>query len=223
MARVTSWGVAVAAALGIAACGESRSVQQAVGAASTCATCHSAPGEGRPFRDADGNVETFRQSVGAHEAHLHGNLGEVSCADCHRVPRQVGEPGHLEDSPDDVRFGPLARTGAVNPRYESLGCAATYCHGNFPNGRRDNRPAWLGGSAAATCGSCHAVPPTSGRHPEHRVAEVRCDECHGPFLSASHVNGAVNLTLTGYDERFKTCAQMCHLPRSWPAPGDEAR
>ncbi len=143
----------------------------------------------------------------------------------------MNDPGHLEAIPPaTVQFGALARTGGAAPVYhQGDGCSASYCHGNFPGGNRSNTPAWLGGPAAALCGSCHALPPPSGRHALHFDAGVRCDQCHGPFLQASHVNGTVDVALTpqpgqplpdAYNRQFKTCAQACHAPRSWPAPGD---
>lgn len=217
----TSWHAAAAAALVLAACGESRVLEAPSAGTSGCASCHAAPGEAPPFRDQTGSVDSGRLSVGAHDAHLHGDLVQsISCAECHTVPRTVTAPGHLEDSPGDVRFGPLARTGGVDPRYEAPGCAATYCHGNFPGGNRSNAPTWLAGAGAAKCGSCHVVPSGSGRHPEHATAGVSCVECHGPFVAATHVNGVKDVPLPAWRPTSATCAQACHLPRSWRAPGD---
>src|SRR6266542_2624421 len=163
------WGVKVtaveAAAVALAACGEPRVVEAPSGGTSGCASCHTAPGEGPPFRDQTGSTDPGRLTVGAHDAHLHGDIvASISCDECHTVPRTIADSGHLQDSPGDIRFGPLPRTGGAQPRYEATGCAASYCHGNFPGGNADNTPRWLGGRSAALCGSCHALPPATGQH-----------------------------------------------------------
>lgn len=224
--RVGSWGAAAAAAaVALAGCGDARVAETPLAGASDCASCHTAPGEGPPFRDHTGATDPSRLSVGAHDAHLHARLAApLSCGDCHRVPQRVNDPGHLDAlSPTNVQFGPLARTGGASPVYAQQGCQASYCHGEFPGGNRGNAPRWLAGAAAAGCGTCHALPPPSGRHPEHLAAAVRCDQCHGPFLQALHVNGTTDVALPAYDRRFKTCGQACHGPRSWPGEGDAAR
>lgn len=224
MGRVGSWGVATAAALALAACGDARVAQTPLAGTSSCASCHTAPAEAPPFRDQAGATDAGRASVGAHDAHLHpGFAAPLSCADCHRLPQALNDPGHLDTPPGgDVQFGALARTGGANPVYVDQGCQASYCHGNFPGGNRANAPRWLGG-AAVSCGSCHAVPPPSGRHPEHAAAQIRCDQCHGPFVQATHVDGAIQVPIPIWDARFKTCAQACHAPHAWRAEGDAAR
>ena len=224
MGHAASWGAA-AAAFALAACGSAQVAQTPLGADSVCASCHSAPGEPAPFRDPNGSIDPNKVSVGAHDAHLHPDFTEpISCAECHKVPEGVNDPGHLDTPPpNNVQFGTLAKTHGANPVYRSGdGCAASYCHGNFPGGNRTNTPQWLGGPSQAACGTCHGISPPTGRHPEHIVAGVSCDKCHGPFLTTTHVNGVVDVPLPTYNPQFKTCAQACHLPRSWPAPGDAA-
>jgi predicted CxxxxCH...CXXCH cytochrome family protein len=227
MERVGSWGAAAAAALafGLAACGDARVAQTPLAASSDCASCHTAPGEAPPFRDQTGSADPGRVTVGAHDAHLHAELAApLSCGDCHRLPQRVSDPGHLDAVPPaTVQFGTLARTGGASPVYQGLGCQASYCHGNFPGGNRGNAPGWLAGAAAGQCGTCHGIPPPSGRHPEHAAAGVRCDQCHGPFLQATHVDGRVEIGLPSYDARFKTCGQACHGLRLWTVAGDANR
>lgn len=226
MGRVGSWGAAAAAAFALAACGDARVAQTPLAGESGCASCHAAPGEAPPFRDQTGSTDPRRLTVGAHDAHLHPRFSApVACGDCHRVPQRVNDPGHLESQPpgEAVPFGPLARTGGANPTYGPSGCQASYCHGNFQGGNRSNAPQWLAGSAAIGCGSCHDVPSPTGRHPQHSAAAVRCDECHGRFVPATHLNGTVDVVLPAYDRRFKTCGQACHAPRAWPGEGDASR
>jgi predicted CxxxxCH...CXXCH cytochrome family protein len=222
MGHVGSWG-AVVAAFALAACGKAREAQSPLAAQSDCASCHTAPGEGPPFRDPTGSTDVNRLTVGAHDAHVHAELTEpLSCGECHKVPQAVGDPGHLDALPPaTVQFGPLARTGGATPTYTNVGpnpgCQASYCHGNFPGGNRTNAPSWRGGAAVGQCGTCHGLPPPTGAHPEHAAAGVRCDQCHGSFLQATHVNGTVDVPLTVFDRKSLTCAQACHVPRSWPA------
>jgi predicted CxxxxCH...CXXCH cytochrome family protein len=222
MHRASSLGAA-AAALALAACGSARVAQTPLAGDSVCASCHTAPGQGPPFRDTSGSIDPGRVTVGAHNAHLQPVFtSPISCGECHQVPQGVNDPGHLDAvPPNDVQFGTLARTGGASPVYhQGDGCAASYCHGNFPGGTRTNTPPWVGGAGAAQCGSCHGIPPPSGRHPEHLTAGVSCDRCHGSFLETTHVNGTVDVPLPVYNRQFKTCAAACHDPRSWPAPGD---
>ena len=104
-----------------------------------------------------------------------------------------------------MTFGSLARTGGITTAGyagsltgaggSTAGtCSNTYCHGNFQNGAAANAPSWLGGVAAASCGSCHGLPP-GGTHP----ASTSCDSCHAGYTTttvnaANHLNGAVDVT-----------------------------
>ncbi|HEX9243599.1 MAG TPA: CxxxxCH/CxxCH domain-containing protein [Anaeromyxobacter sp.] len=218
---------AVAAALFAAGCGQPQTVSSPVGSASSCAGCHTAPGEGPPFRDQTGATDPHRLTVGAHDAHLHGNLSSnVTCGDCHTVPRRVTDPGHMDTVPPaTVKFGGLALNGGADPRYVNQGCAATYCHGNFFGGNRTNTPAWLGDASAAACTACHGLPPSTGRHEKHVLDEgISCDQCHGPLFPATHVNGKVDVALAVWDPKYKTCQAMkCHGARSWPGPDDAGK
>jgi predicted CxxxxCH...CXXCH cytochrome family protein len=232
MLRVGSVWTAAAIACAVAGCGESRPMAAAIGAQGGCANCHSAPGEAPPFRDQNGVSDPRQITVGAHDAHLSGNLSPpIACGECHTVPRTVGDPGHLEDSPTDIRFGPLATTAGASPTYTAPSCATTYCHGNFPGGNETNTPRWIGAGPAQTCGACHGVAgdpmPSSGLHPQHRDKAfegnpVTCSSCHGAVLTATHVNGAKDIAMEGWDPATRNCAAACHrnsqVPvRFWPA------
>lgn len=221
MRRVASVWAAAAAVLAMAGCGEGRPAAAQLGGESGCAGCHSAPGEAPPFRDPSGSTDRARLTVGAHDAHLHGNLSApIGCAECHTVPRTVADPGHLEESPGDLRFGTLARTGGVSPTYVQPSCSAVYCHGNFSGGNPGNAPRWIGASGQAACGTCHAIPPRTGEHEEHLGESsggtpITCNTCHGPLVAATHVNGVRNVALPAWNPQLRTCAQACHEARSW--------
>jgi mono/diheme cytochrome c family protein len=73
---------------------------------------------------------------------------------------------------------------------------------------------------SAPCGSCHAIPPASGEHGEHR--RLSCASCHGVGYSSSsvsavtHNNGGVDLNSTiGWASVSKTCSNSCHGKKSW--------
>lgn len=221
MRRVASVWAAAAAAWALAACGESRSAAAPFGAGGGCSSCHSGPGEAPPFRDPSGSIDPTRITVGAHDAHLHGTISSpIACGECHTVPRSIADPGHLEDSPGDVRFGTLARTGGASPTYTQPSCAAVYCHGSFPGGNQGNAPRWVGPPNQAACGTCHGNPPPTGRHSDHvgvsiNGQAVTCASCHGTVGALTHVNGVKNVVIPAWNAQFRTCASACHEPRSW--------
>ncbi|BCG47601.1 Cytochrome c family protein [Citrifermentans bremense] len=71
------------------------------------------------------------------------------------------------------------------------------------------------------CGSCHAIPPATGKHTYHRT-RATCASCHGTGYStttvnaATHANGVKNLaTNIGWNATNRTCANSCHGTKSW--------
>jgi mono/diheme cytochrome c family protein len=75
---------------------------------------------------------------------------------------------------------------------------------------------------AATCGSCHAIPPATGKHAFHTSQGIICATCHGSGYSATtvnaatHANGVVNLTTTiGWNTTSRSCSNSCHGSKSW--------
>jgi hypothetical protein len=94
---------------------------------SACDTCHGSAGNPAPPRDTLGNTLTSARGVGAHRAHLdphptwHAPFG---CADCHRVPVTVSDPGHIGTAlPAEVLFGAAARNGGASPVWNGATCA----------------------------------------------------------------------------------------------------
>jgi len=72
------------------------------------------------------------------------------------------------------------------------------------------------------CGSCHAIPPSAGKHSKHRSQNIACATCHGSGYSttsvnaATHANGVKNLTTTiGWNATNRSCANSCHGSESW--------
>jgi mono/diheme cytochrome c family protein len=68
------------------------------------------------------------------------------------------------------------------------------------------------------CGSCHAIPPTSGKHDKHKSRS--CSTCHGPGYSsttvgATHNNGKKEVISVGWDPAKRTCNNSCHDTKKW--------
>jgi predicted CxxxxCH...CXXCH cytochrome family protein len=216
--RLTNpWGAAALAVCALAACGEARDVVGFTGAQSSCASCHTAPDEGPPFRNRAGQLET----AGSHDRHIAGGISApIQCSECHVIPRGLAEPTHIDGVPTVTFAGTLARTGGA----PATSCGTTYCHGGAFAGV-NNIPLWFAAKPVDdTCGTCHGFPPASGLHVQHVGAEygtgdprptVTCNDCHGALLRATHVNGIKNIVtnnlLQSYDPPTKTCSSVaCH-------------
>ena len=187
-------------------------------ASAQCSACHGDVVDARqqlgdPALHVNGRVEVVDLSHGcgschgppqdlggAHTAHLAGGrVGRaVACAECHTVPTDVADPGHLDDSPgaEVPLAGALARQGGVLARFEAGGCSSTYCHGATLRGGTTAgvAPRWTDGPAATSCGGCHGVP-----YPNHHGPI--CADCHGAVVDRAfriirpdlHINGRVEL------------------------------
>ena len=185
-----------------------------------CNTCHGDFSDSTriaPPRDTNGGTSTTLATVGAHTSHLYENtLGKaVSCTNCHVVPQNFNDPGHISQSPARVIFSGLADTNiASNASFDStqLTCSNVYCHGNFEFKKSDAiptnqfayisdkmvgnnfSPIWnkLDGSQDS-CGTCHGLPPTG-----HLNAPITaCFLCHQGVVDENgniidkdkHING----------------------------------
>ena len=219
----------------------------------TCTSCHGTASRAAttlnpqlaaaPPVDTTGATATTVRGVGAHMKHLSTATRSLNfaCTECHVVPTSNTHSNGVRD----ITFGTLARTGGRTPAYNStsLGCSATYCHGNFTNGRTTATtarpdPVW-NSTAAVTCNNCHSMPTTrTGRHSKHFSSSFNCSECHNGIATGTtatnaaitgptlHVNGAVNVvftptlaftsTGTGTSRRCNgTCHSKNHSSFSW--------
>ena len=171
----------------------------------------SAPGFNATAADTTGATAATAAAVGAHAAHLVGTRWRstpLACNECHTVPG-AGDVAHATGAGTGgaratIAFGTLARTGGITTAAyagSTTGagtngagtCSNVYCHGNFTNGATTLAPSWLGGVAAANCGTCHGTPP-GGTHP----ANSACQNCHTGYTissinPANHLNGSVQV------------------------------
>ncbi len=74
----------------------------------------------------------------------------------------------------------------------------------------------------AACGSCHAIPPATGRHAKHLRQNLSCGTCHGSgyssttVVAALHQNGVKNVaTNIGWNSTSRSCSNSCHGKETW--------
>jgi predicted CxxxxCH...CXXCH cytochrome family protein len=182
----------------------------------TCGSCHGQGDGGAPPRSLDGGTTPDNPGVGAHTAHLRGNnfSRDTLCTDCHKVPTEVGSPGHANGTVDVVLSGlPTVGRRDAGATFDAttLTCNA-WCH--TPEGGAATSPKWTRtGAAPLGCDGCHGAPPAA---PHPQVA--RCSVCHnnalpdGGFVDRSlHVNGVIEVIQA-------TGCTACHGSGMDPAP-----
>ena len=108
----------------------------------------------------------------------------MACAECHLVPKNTNDPGHVDTAlPAEVVFGPLATSSAATPVWnrEAMTCAGSYCHGATLGGGLNKVPKWnVVDHSQSACGSCHGLPP-----PAPHSASTACNLCHAPVVGAN--------------------------------------
>jgi predicted CxxxxCH...CXXCH cytochrome family protein len=183
-----------------------------------CSTCHGNASNAAPPQSAGGLTATTEVTVGAHQTHLKDGASRaaVDCTECHVVPKTVDDPGHIDASPAEVVFGPLATRGGVTPDWDrnAATCSNVYCHGAKTAGGTNKTPQWtkVDGTQAA-CGTCHGKPP-----PFPHPVLTDCSQCHPLTVRADgtidiagghHIDGTLDVKVT--------CAS-CHGNASNNAP-----
>jgi hypothetical protein len=81
-------------------------------------------------------------------------------------------------------------------------------------------------TGGGACGSCHAIPPASGRHAKH--ARYACSNCHGvgysstSVVASTHNNRVVNVASSaGWVASTQLCSNGCHGRKSWNGSGGD--
>lgn len=191
-----------------------------------CDSCHGGGGVAAPPTDLDGNTAITYPGVGAHRAHIGPSdwHAELNCAQCHTVPVNVADPGHIDgDNQAELTFdgiSPLATYDAATAT-----CSNLYCHGN---GRTSNGTMVWTADVNVGCGSCHSIngDGMSGRHQKHLEEGMDCNECHEKVVDAArqfigpqyHVNGVheVNMPNGTFDPVTRNCSNVgCHNNKKW--------
>ena len=191
---------------------------------SLCASCH-----GADFRGGASGVScvschnegptacvTCHQGGPTSNAHSIHAGKHVACAECHVVPTNWDDDGHIVHdgvaitTPPKVTFGataaltivPADRSGP--PTWDGATCSNVYCHGAVLGnaGGTAHAPRWDDPTPAGACDRCHGNPP-----PSH--ARTDCTSCHP--ASAPHIDGIVQVG------REAGCSG-CHGSASSPAP-----
>ncbi|MBI5501298.1 MAG: CxxxxCH/CxxCH domain-containing protein [Deltaproteobacteria bacterium] len=170
-------------------------------AAGLCFECHGEAPSAAPPRAIGGDTDTGSRGVGAHRRHLFpaGTDGfrPVACDECHVVPADLFDEGHISMRPADLTFGPLASRGGLAPSFNGIRCRDVYCHGaSLGAGGSLTAPRWttVDGTQAA-CGTCHAVPPPPP-HPAMAADLELCRGCHPAHFERPgevHVNGEIDV------------------------------
>ncbi len=149
---------------------------------------------------------TFGAVTGSNATPIWTDTTSLTCGSCHGMP-PTGHPAYsgAQDAPSCHACHPQTVT--------TTGTIVT--GGGHLNGRAD------GGA----CGTCHGLPPATGRHTEHDHRTLRCDACHPTGYTSSvtvapfHENGVVDLgTQAGYSCGLTgcpagvvgTCTNRCH-------------
>jgi predicted CxxxxCH...CXXCH cytochrome family protein len=238
-------GFGAAGGVAASSCNACHGAVQHPGWQTECTFCHGTPGRAAtalnpqlaaaPPVDSGGNSLATAPRVGAHAKHvLTMTLSSAfACQNCHEsnLPTDVA---HVDGARAPLPFGLIAITGNKTPSYNptSLGCSATYCHGNFRNGQTAAAPVWnVPSSGTLACNACHLMPNTrTGKHDKHLSAGFGCGDCHSGIAGGSetspatitgpslHVNGTVDVVFssnatgiaTSVSGTTRTCTGTCH-------------
>jgi mono/diheme cytochrome c family protein len=126
------------------------------------------------------------------------------CASCHGTSK-LGKTASATQGAINANIGGMGFLGTLTPA-QVAAIATTTAPAPAP---------------PPACGSCHAIPPSTGRHSFHR-SFTTCATCHGTGYSntavntAIHANGTKNVGGTsGWNATSRTCANSCHGTENW--------
>jgi predicted CxxxxCH...CXXCH cytochrome family protein len=214
---------------GSAPCGSCHGAPPASHQNARCPLCHStiardAATISDPARHVDGTVQVGDGSgtctachdvanepaaIGAHRVHLtqpHGLRAPLACTDCHRLPQQLHDPGHIDHDLPAIVFpdgtSALARSGGAKPSFDaaSATCSDVWCHGGGGlasdlSANVVRTPSWTG--PPVICGACHGIPPVDASHTP-LMTLGQCADCHAASIDAKgtllshHLDGVVD-------------------------------
>lgn len=191
-----------------------------------CNTCHGDFNDvTKPYppRAVNGSKDETYAGVGAHIHHLtdSGIRVAAECVDCHKVPENYADEGHIDDTPGaELNFSLfVSPNGEAEYNHENNLCSNVYCHGNFvflKDSAGSNSwiytdsvmvgenfsPQWNRlDETQAECGSCHLLPPRGHLDAGNDPDASTCATCHIGIVSAEgmiidslkHINGKPNV------------------------------
>jgi len=139
--------------------------------------------------------------VGTHLSHVNPAVSgavykAIACIECH--PNNAGNNTHSNNAVNvtfalatGANLGSYAPTFVQGNGTTTQTTCATYCHGSSLGATYAGSVAtWSWNGAAATCGSCHGFPPTSGGHTGVTAAATECAGCHGETVNG---DGSINV------------------------------
>ena len=162
-----------------------------------CSSCHGSSASSAPPTDLSGNTDVSALGVGAHQTHLNGGpyFRPVLCSECHVVPQNINDPGHIDDwTTAEVTFSGAAISSNRLPNWDrqSATCANLWCHNPDPHGGIS--PVWNDPNVSLGCDTCHGFPPSA----PHQQS-TQCNTCHSNYRSSGtfvdptlHVNGTID-------------------------------
>jgi predicted CxxxxCH...CXXCH cytochrome family protein len=179
---------------------------------SSCTTCHgTAPNSPAPPVSTTGSSDPGDVAVGAHTSHLtDGTMRTaIGCDECHIVPTDPGDTGHIDVFPAEIDWGPLATVDNPGPSWNhgTETCTNTYCHGATLAGGTNKTPVWtLVNGTQAACGTCHGNPP-----PPPHTGNSDCHMCHaGTVDGAGDIDVANGEHIDGLLQFAGGACDTCH-------------
>jgi mono/diheme cytochrome c family protein len=142
------------------------------------------------------------------------SLYSSNCAGCHGVLASSGKAGATASRIQTAITGNVGGMGYLSTLASAdVNAIATALAGVTPSPTPAPAPA---------CGSCHAIPPATGRHAKHLSKGISCAVCHGSGYgtttvnAATHNNGVKNVaSTTGWNATARSCANSCHGTERW--------
>lgn len=192
-----------------------------------CSFCHAAAFDADGMvvgaRHLDGEVQTGsacgdchqqRPETGGHAVHLKAGpfTTPAACSDCHVVPTDRDDPGHIDsDLPAEVTLvGLRATAGELSPVFERGRCSNVACHGAHLEDGAARTGDWVDPGTLA-CGDCHGLPPVvvrggAARHLPTGPAE--CGVCHRTEAGAPITAGTSSITAAGRTAHIDGCVDL---------------
>ncbi len=141
------------------------------------------------------------------------SLYSANCAGCHGTLATSAKAG----------VAAVAIQNAINGNTGSMGYLSTLTASDLTAIASALSTVTPSPTPAAACGSCHAIPPATGKHAKHLSQKIACETCHGTgystttYASATHNNGVKNIDTvkTGWNATTRSCSNSCHGRETW--------